>query len=441
MGGANGRVNQAEKEKVNNKNSRGRVSLNGGASAGARSEAVQRGRVRTDVHTIGGKKKKISDFIKPNDIIRIKGGVDRPLLVIVIILLCFGTIMVFSASYAYALSDKGDSFYYIKKQLLFAAIGLTAMIFAMRFDYRWLRKLTIPIFLVTMGLLAVVLLYGISSGSAKRWILIGGFTLQPSEIMKFALVLMLSLYIARNQNRITDSRSFMQRSKYGIFIPLIIVFVVCVMIALEKHYSCTIIMFLIGMVVIFAGGAPKFWFMLAGAGGLAGALVAILFSGYARERLDTFLHPEKYSITDELWQSTQGLNAVGSGGFLGVGLGNSTQKHMFVSEPQNDFIFSIICEELGFVGAMAVIILFAILIWRGFVIALKAPDTFSSLVVIGITAKVAIQAILNIAVVTGTIPNTGISLPFFSYGGTALIMQLGEMGIVLSISRYSYQQK
>lgn len=420
---------------VDDKNRRGRSSNKGAAGAPGN-------RVRTDVNSIGGKKKKVSDFIKPGDIIRIKGGVDRPLLIIVIILLCFGTVMIFSASYAYALNDTGDSFYYIKRHMVWLALGLGVMLVAMRFDYRWLRKATIPLFIATMGLLAVVLLYGISSGSAKRWISVGSFfTFQPSELMKFSLVAMLALYIARNQKRITESRSFMQRSKYGLFIPLMIVVVVCIMIALERHFSCTIIMFAIGMVVIFAGGAETFWLGLAGIGGGLAVGIAILFSGYARKRLDAWIHPENYSITNELWQSTQGLNAVGSGGFLGVGLGQSTQKHMFVSEPQNDFIFSIICEELGFVGAMAVLILFALLIWRGFVIALKAPDTFSSLVVIGVTAKVAIQALLNIAVVTGVVPNTGISLPFFSYGGTALIVQLGEMGIVLSISRYSYQQK
>ncbi len=202
-----------------------------------------------------------------------------------------------------------------------------------------------------------------------------------------------------------------------------------------------IIMFMIGMVVIFAGGARKIWFIIAGAVAAVGGGLVITLSEYARERVDVWLHPENYSAQNQVWQTLQGLYAIGSGGFLGVGLGNSRQKHLFVSEPQNDFIFSIICEELGFVGAVTVILLFVMFIWRGFVIALRAPDTFSSLLVAGIVGKVAIQAILNISVVTAMIPNTGISLPFFSYGGSALAMLLGEMGIILSISRYSYEQK
>ncbi|MDD6800912.1 MAG: putative lipid II flippase FtsW [Firmicutes bacterium] len=388
-------------------------------------------------------KKKISPFIKSPDLIRIKGGIDRPMLIIIIILVCFGSVMVFSASYASALIRKGDSFYYIKRQILWVILGFIVMSIAMRFDYEWLRKVTLPAFIVTCFLLILVLVAGVANGQAQRWIVIPGigFTLQPSEIMKFALVAMLALYIARNQDRITNYRNFWQSSLYGVFIPGAIVFIVCVLIALEFHFSCTIIMFLIGMCVIFLGGARKFWFAALGGGAAVVITPFILFTDYARSRLDTFLHPENADPLSEGWQSAQGLNAIGSGGLLGVGLGNSRQKHLWVSEPQNDFIFSIVCEELGFVGALAVIILFVMFIWRGFVIGLRAPDTFSSLVVLGIVSKVAIQSTLNICVVTGLIPNTGIPLPFFSYGGTSMIMLLGEMGILLSISRFSYQEK
>ncbi len=385
-------------------------------------------------------KKSRGDLVKPSDVVRVRGGVDRPMLVIIVLLLCFGSVMVFSASYAYALHKYNDSYYYIKRQLLFAALGLAAMFVAIRFDYRWIRKITVPLFLGATALLIVTPIYGIAAGVAKRWIIIAGIRFQPSELMKLALVLILAWYFARYQRQITDYSNFVRSSIYGMGIPFAIVAFVCVLIALENHYSCMIIMFLIGMVVIFAGGARKLWFILGGAAaGILGAF-AISLSSYARERVDVWLHPENYSAQDEVWQTLQGTYAIGSGGFLGVGLGNSRQKHMFVSEPQNDFIFSIICEELGFVGALAVITLFILFVWRGFVIALKAPDTFSSLVVIGITGKVAIQAILNICVVTGLLPNTGISLPFFSYGGTALVMLLGEMGILLCISRYSYEQ-
>ncbi len=381
-----------------------------------------------------------NDFIKPTDVVRVKGGYDSLFLVLVIILTLFGIIMDFSASYAYAFSRYGDSFYFVKRQIFFSALGLAGMLVAMHVDYRLLRKLTIPIFLGMTALLVIVLVYGIASGVAQRWIRVGPITIQPSEFMKFALVFMLALYIDRNQHRITNYHNFWQSSTFGMFIPVAIVGVACVLVALERHFSGTIILFLIGMVVIFAGGARKIWFIAAGSGAALLIVPAILLVPYARERVDMWFHPENYSPTGKIWQTLQGLYAVGSGGLFGVGLGNSRQKHLYVSQPQNDFIFSIIAEELGFAGAILVILLFMLLIWRGFVIALKAPDTFSSLVVIGLISKVALQAILNIAVVTNTIPNTGISLPFFSYGGTALITQLCEMGIVLSISRFSYQR-
>ena len=382
-----------------------------------------------------------NDFIKPTDVVRIKGSYDKLFLILVIILTLFGIIMDFSASYAYAFSKYGDSFYFVKRQILFACAGMIPLIFAMNFDYRWLRKVTVPIFIISTGLLLVVLMYGIASGVAQRWIMIGSYTFQPSEVMKPALVFMLALYVARNQDRITNYGNRRQSFWYGMFIPFLIVGVVCLLIALERHISGTIIVFAIGAVVIFAAGASMKWFAsaVALAGGLIGIAIAIF--PYAQERVNMLLHPESYDPKGKIWQTLQGLYAIGSGGLFGVGLGNSRQKHMYVSQPQNDFVFSIIAEELGFAGAALVIILFMLLIWRGFVIALKAPDTFSSLVVIGLISKVAIQTLLNIAVVTNLIPNTGISLPFFSYGGTALIVQLAEMGVILSISKYSYQKK
>ena len=387
------------------------------------------------------RRRRSNDFIKPTDVVRIKGSYDRLFLVLVIVLTLFGIVMDFSASYKYAFVAYNDSFYFVRRQIVYAIIGFIGMFAAMHFDYRWLRKATVPAFIGTLVLLIGVLVYGVASGVAQRWISIGSVTIQPSEIMKFSLVILLALYVARNQDRITNYRNFWQSSTYGVFIPMIIVGLVCVLVALEKHFSGTIILFLIGMMVIFSAGARKGWFLGGGAAAAAIIIPAILFVPYARQRVDMWLHPESYEITGSIWQTVQGLYAVGSGGLFGVGLGNSRQKHLFVSQPQNDFIFAIVAEELGFVGAVVLILLFMLLIWRGFVIALKAPDTFSSLVVIGLISKVAIQTILNIAVVTNLIPNTGISLPFFSYGGTALMMQLGEMGIILSISRYSYQRE
>jgi len=387
-------------------------------------------------------KKHSGDFIKSTDIVRIKSGVDRPMLIIVIMLLCFGTVMVFSASHAYALSRYGDSMYYIRRQLIFGAIGLAGMLAVMSIiDYRLIRVLAVPYYIGIAVLLVAVLVYGEAKGEAVRWIEIAGIRFQPSEFMKPGVVFVVAAYMAKYQNKIRNYKNFWQATKYGVFMPMVPVAVACILVALEKHFSGTIILFLIGMLVIFIGGAMIRWFAAAGGAVVGVLIIAILFTDYAKERLSTWLNPEAADVMDEMWQTVQGLNAVGSGGFLGVGLGNSRQKHLFVSEPQNDFIFSIICEELGFVGAFALITLFVLFVWRGIVIALKAPDTFSSLVVAGLVGKVAIQSALNLMVVTGMLPNTGISLPFISYGGTALVVQLVEMGVVLAISRYSYQDK
>lgn len=384
------------------------------------------------------------DIVKDNDIVRVVGDMDRTFLVLVILLICFGSVMVFSASYAYAFSSKGDSYYFIKRQIVFVAVGLLGMLgIANWISPAFIKKVTNLYFGGVFIALIAVLVFGISEGEAQRWLIIPGtdFGIQPSEFMKLGLVLRLAKYFSDREN-ILDRNTFkLEPVVRRLGIPFMIVCVVCAMIALEKHFSGVIILFLVGTCVIFAAGGQ--WKWLAGAGAAFGSIVfaAIMLVPYARQRLDVFRHPEKYSSQSETWQTIQGVNAVGSGGFFGVGFGQSLQKHMFVSQPQNDFIFAIVCEELGFVGAVAMISLFVALIWRGMVIAQNAPDIFSKLTVVGIMSKVAIQTILNIAVVTNTIPNTGISLPFFSYGGSALIPLMAEMGIVLAISRYSYQKK
>lgn len=384
------------------------------------------------------------DIVKSNDIVRIKGDMDRSFLIIVIVLICFGSVMVFSASYAYALASKGNSYYFIEKQISFVAIGALIMLGIANFvDYRLMRKLTPLAFWIVCGMLVAVLVIGQSEGEARRWLFIPGTTvgIQPSEVMKLGMVLMVAKYYADNEEYMFRRTFKMEQTVRRLGIPLVIVLFVCVLVALEKHFSGVIILFLIGVCVIFAAGGQ--WKLMAGAGASFGAvLLAIIWAvPYARGRIDIWLHPENYSSQSDTWQTIQGLNAVGSGGFFGVGLGQSLQKHMFVSQPQNDFIFAIICEELGFVGAVATISLFIAFVWRGIVIAQKAPDTFSRLVVVGIISKVAIQAVLNMAVVTNSIPNTGISLPFFSYGGSSLLVLFMEMGVVLSISRFSYQSK
>ena len=384
------------------------------------------------------------DIVKDNDIVRIRGDMDRTFLILVIVLVCFGSVMVFSASYAYALASKGNSYYFIEKQLTFVAIGAIGMlVIANMFDPAWIKKLTVPAFWTLVLMLVAVLVIGTSEGEAQRWLIIPGtsFGVQPSEFMKLGLVLALAKYFSDSEKYLDRKTTRFEPVIRRLIAPLFIVAFVCILVALEKHFSGVIILFLIGVIVIFAAGG-QFWYMVGAAASFVAVLLpAIFFVPYAKGRIDIWLHPENYSSQSETWQTLQGLNAVGSGGFFGVGLGQSLQKHMFVSQPQNDFIFAIICEELGFIGAVATIGLFVAFVWRGIIIAFNAPDTFSKLTVVGIVSKVAIQAVLNMAVVTNLIPNTGISLPFFSYGGSSLLMLFAEMGIILCISRYSYQDK
>ena len=379
---------------------------------------------------------------KHNEVVpRIMEGYDYVFLIIVLVLLAFGSVMVYSASYAYAKTRYGDSYYIITRQAMFMVFGLVGMFVASRVSPDVYKKAAPLIYFVCFFLLCLVPIPGIGvlNKGARRWLKIG-IQFQPSEMMKFGLAAMLAWYFDRYQKRVVDYTNFWRASMFGVVFPYVIVAVTCVLIILEKHLSGTIIMFLIGTIIIFAGGAMKRWLLGMGGVGLFALLIIGLFTDYTKRRFDLWLHPEEHPL-DGGWQTLQGLYAIGSGGFFGVGIGESRMKHMYVSEPQNDFIFTIVCEELGFIGAVAVIALFILFIYRGIVIAMRAPDTFSSLLVTGIIGKVAIQAVLNIAVVTASIPNTGISLPFFSYGGTSLCILMSEMGVVLSISRYSKQRK
>ena len=370
-----------------------------------------------------------------NTVYRVRGGVDRVFLIIVVLLVCYGSIMVSSASYVFANANMGDSFYFIKNQLLWATIGIIGMVVMSFVDYGFLKKATPVIFAISYFLLLLVFVpgIGVSKNGATRWVNLKIVQFQPSDVMKFALVLMMALYISKFQQY---SKTF----KYGILCPACIVVLVCGTVALEKHMSATIILYTIGASMIFIAGADMRWVGGVGGAFAAAAAYLILFTKYTKARVDAWLHPEN-DLSGSGWQPYQSLLAIGSGGIFGVGLGNSYQKHLWLPEPQNDFIFAIVCEELGMIGAFALIALFMLLMWRGFYISLKAPDTFSAMIVMGLTLKVSIQAILNIAVVTSTIPTTGIALPFFSYGGTALVMQLAEMGIILSISRFSSGEK
>ena len=356
---------------------------------------------------------------------------DVPFLILLLLLLSYGLIMLFSAGYAVALYRRGDAYTYIRPQLLFAALGVAAMYAASLVDYHIWHRLAWPVLALSLALLTVVLFMPEYNG-CKRWIVLPGLgTLQPSEIAKFAVVLVFSHIISLNQDRM---RSF----AVGVLPFVLVLGVVAALMLLEPHLSGTLLILGIGAVLMFVGGTGLRWFVLAGVGGAAaiGAAVVVMpdLVPYAADRLRSWQDPFADPLGDG-HQTIQSLYAIGSGGATGLGLGNSRQKHLFVPEPQNDFIFSIVCEELGFVGACAVVLLFVLLLWRGITIAAHAPDRFGALLVVGFTVQVALQAVLNVAVVTNTIPNTGISLPFFSSGGTSLMMLLGEMGIVLSVSR------
>ncbi len=372
---------------------------------------------------------------------RVRQGVDRPMLAIILIILILGTIMVFSASFPSAYLKYGDSMHYLKRQIVFALTGCGLMMGMSFVPYNLYKKLTPSLYILSVALLIIVLIIGTSEGVAKRWIALGGFTFQPSELGKVAVVMMLAWYFDKNYDKLNKRGDLKVTVWDGIAVPGGIMALICGLVLLEKHLSGTIIIAIIAVCVIFLGGAHIGWtigiYGICGAGAI-GAFLAM--NPYALQRILTHAD-ENADVLAENWQTTQGVYAIGSGGLVGMGLGDSWLKHNYVSEPQNDFIFTIWCEEMGFVGAVIVIALYAAFVWRGFVIAKKAPDTFTSLTAFGITCQVGVQAFLNMMVVTDLIPNTGISLPFFSYGGSSLIILLCEMGVLLAISRHSYQKK
>ena len=371
-----------------------------------------------------------------NSFLYAKGGFDVTFFAAVLALMTIGLVMLFSASYPYAYQKyNGDSYYFFKRQLIFAVLGVIVMIVVSKINYKWVKIIEKPLFVVTIFLLVLVLFYHVNledrSEDFKRWIPLGPITLQPSDIAKFSLVLTLSAYIAKY-------RKYMQRLTYGVLFPGLIIGLFCVLIYLENHLSCTVLMFMIGITLMFCGGTRWQWFV----GGLCvvGAVAFVIIKNpdvlpsYQADRIRAWTD-KTFQPLGLRWQTNNSLYAIGSGGFFGVGLGNSKQKYLYVSEPQNDFIFSIVCEELGFLGAMVILALFALLFWRGIKIAQRCDDKYAALVVIGIVSQVAIQTLFNVLVVTDTFPNTGIALPFFSYGGTALLMLCFEMGVVLSVSR------
>lgn len=388
---------------------------------------------------IAKKKENRSNGAKKSGIFAMKtnDGVDRPkprgmdatFLLLVIILLCVGLIMLLSASAPEANSMTGNSYYFFIRQLAFGAAGFVAMLFISRIDYRRYKPFVKIFMIICLILLVLVLIpgIGVEHNGARRW-LKTGFEWQPSEFMKLAI----GMFFA---SMIEDSKTGLKSVKS--LIPYVMwIGVTALLLMMETHLSGTIIICGIAVTVLIVGGAPIKYFL--GTAAVVGPLGLLLlrFEPGRWGRVMNFLDPFK-DTQDVGYQVVQGLYAIATGGLFGLGLGQSVQKYSFLPEPYNDFIFAIVCEELGMFGAFVIMLLFAGLVIRGAKIAAEAPDTFGSLVVVGIMAQVAIQTILNIAVATSSIPNTGVSLPFFSYGGTSLMVLLAEMGIVLSVSRYS----
>lgn len=358
-----------------------------------------------------------------------RNSLDFGMLVTIIILLCLGLIMVSSASSYHALSTYNNSSYLLTRQLIFALAGVVAMFIISRIDYRVFSKWSYVFYGIALVLLIAVLTpLGVNVNGATRWLGFGSFRFQPSEIMKVALVLITATYISKNYKKMNNIK--------GYLIPALFLVAVMVIMFLQKHMSGTLVMVVASASIIFASGIKikvKYIIALILVGGIAVAGF-IMAEPFRLKRILSFTNPEE-DITGGNWQAAQSLYAIGSGGIFGRGLGQSRQKYLWLPEAQNDFIFSVLGEELGLVGTTAVLALFAFFIYRGYRIAINSKDMLGSLMATGITSVFALQIIVNIAVVTCTMPVTGMPLPFFSYGGTALFINLCAMGVLLSISR------
>ncbi len=456
-----------EPERRKNSSARQREEYYRPRSIYADGDDAVRGRRQKPRQKSGGKKsssksigKSLSAFWREmNGVLRNKQlAFDKPLVIIVMLLLAVGLIMVYSASYAYAYYNNGDSMYYIKRQIIFALIGVLAMTGISTIPPRRLKgKVSYLILGVSYFLLVLVLFLPRMQG-VRRWINLGFTTFQPSEIAKFAAILTCATYISRHykemnvtsypdvETKLKANRSGFAHWRYAMgrnFLTAVVPFVAMLgpmlaLVVIEPHLSCTILLMLIIGTQMYLGGTRKEYFI--GLGVLAAvAVYLVIFTDivpYGSTRIQVWQDPFVDPLGDG-WQNIQSLYAISSGGLFGVGLGNSRQKYLYISEPQNDFIFAVVCEELGLIGAMAIILLFAAFVWRGFTVSVSNPDRFSKLVGIGITSQIGFQMILNICVVTNMVPNTGISLPFFSSGGTSLTMLLAEIGVLLAISRSS----
>ena len=348
----------------------------------------------------------------------------------VICLLGFGVVMVYSASAVSAYVNFNDSYYFLKRQIVWAALGLAAMLMAMNIDYRVWRSLAVPLMILTIILLILVLIPGLGKvvNGARRWLGFGSFFIQPSEIAKLALVLFCSTTLAVTQEKI---KSFMR----GVAPQLLVLLLVFGLILKQPDLGTALVIAGTVFLLLFAAGAKVSHLASLGAVGIAGIAVAIFTEPYRMRRIMAFSDPWSDPLNSG-YHIIQSLYALGSGGLFGVGLGRSREKFLYLPEPHTDFIFAILGEELGFIGTAAVLILFFLLLWRGLRIAMSAPDIYGSMLATGITSVIILQATMNIAVVTASMPVTGIPLPFISFGGSALVFTLTGVGILLNISRY-----
>ena len=360
----------------------------------------------------------------------LKNPLDFTLLITVFILLGLGIITVLSASSPTALAETGNSYKYLIKQMEAAVIGIFLMFVASKIDYKLWQKNYKIIYFICMILLLAVCALGREAGGAKRWLDMGFLSFQPSEVAKVGVIIFYSAWLTKNKEKL---KTF----KYGFVYPLSLLLIpIFFILVLQNHFSATLVICMLAAILMILAGCKIRYFIFVGIPLAALGVFAIIVAGqgFRMQRILTFFDPWQ-DIKGKGWQIVQSLYAIGSGGLFGVGLGESKQKYLYIPEPHNDFIFAVLAEELGFIGCAIVIILFAILIWRGITIAMKAPDMFGSLLAAGITSMIAIQVLVNIAVVTASMPVTGMALPFFSYGGTALIITLTSIGILLSVSR------
>lgn len=384
------------------------------------------------------------------------GSMDIPFFLLLIVIVSVGLVMLFSASYTYSYYNRdGDSTYIFRRQIIFTVLGLVGMYVVSRIRYEYFKVFAIIGAVVSVGLLLLVLVLPEYKPGFKRWINLGFTTFQPSEIAKIGLILILAFLLDKDYKGITgkipsksgiaktiydftDGRLVLYKSTTSVIAYGMLIVVFAGLVYLENHLSGTVLMLAIGFVMLFLGEVKYKWFIAAGGVVLIAVIVLVanpsILQDYMGERITAWLDKD-FDPTGVRWQTNNSLYAIGSGGFLGTGLGQSKQKHLYVSEPQNDFIFAIVCEELGFIGAATIIVLFALLVYRGVYIGLRAKDRFGALLCMGIAFQIGIQVALNIAVVSDLIPNTGISLPFFSAGGTSIFILLCEMGMLLSVSR------